>query len=246
MQILNLGSWIKTSEHPDIVNIDWSFYLRLRRNPLGRRIAPRLLNGVRRERFEAMPDNVLVHDLAKGIPFGDGSVDAVYHSHLLEHLDRPVAAEFMTEVRRVLKPGGVQRVVVPDLEKLCRDVLDDLERTRDLGQAERAEHDRFVAELIEQSVRRGAYGMKAQTGPLRWLEQVVVGDARRRGETHQWLYDWANLSALLESGGFEDVERCDFKTSRIPGWADYGLDFGEDGTSEYKPGSLYVEGRRPH
>jgi hypothetical protein len=61
------------------------------------------------------------HDLSKGIPFESDSVDAVCHSHVLEHLDRPVAGAFLKETLRVLKPGGIYRIVVPDFEFLCRE-----------------------------------------------------------------------------------------------------------------------------
>jgi SAM-dependent methyltransferase len=243
MKILNLGSGTKTSGHAAVVNVDWSTYLRLRSNPVLRRVAPMLLKGERRERFLSVPDNVVLHDLSKGIPAANGSVDAVYHSHLLEHLDRPVAEQFMAEVRRVLRPGGIQRIVVPDLERLCRQLLGHLAACDD-EVGESARHDEYVAELLEQSVRRGAYGMSGTSGPMRLIEKLLVGDARRRGETHQWMYDWANLTALLERAEFESVEVCDYMTSRIPGWSTYGLDR-NDANGEYKPGSMYVEAARP-
>lgn len=51
----------------------------------------------------------------------DGSCVEVYASHVLEHLaydtDLPRA---MSEIHRVLKPGGRLRVSVPDLDILCR------------------------------------------------------------------------------------------------------------------------------
>ncbi len=51
-----------------------------------------------------------------GLPFADGSVRFVFVSHLLEHLFFPVdAGEFVAEVARVLAPGGVVRIVVPDV-----------------------------------------------------------------------------------------------------------------------------------
>lgn len=55
------------------------------------------------------------HDLTYGIPFRDGSVDFLYASHLLEHLHRDEAERLIREAARVLKPGGVFRVAVPDL-----------------------------------------------------------------------------------------------------------------------------------
>lgn len=56
------------------------------------------------------------HDLGYSLPFEDSSVDYVYSSHFLEHLPRRNALHLITESYRVLKPGGIVRVVVPDLE----------------------------------------------------------------------------------------------------------------------------------
>ena len=55
------------------------------------------------------------HDLARSVPFPDQSVDVVYSSHFLEHLLRKDALQLLRESWRVLKPGGVIRVAVPDL-----------------------------------------------------------------------------------------------------------------------------------
>lgn len=64
---------------------------------------------------------VTVCDARLGLPFGDGSVDGVVCSHMLEHLHPfKEAPAFLREVKRVLKPGGVFRVAVPDLAKLAR------------------------------------------------------------------------------------------------------------------------------
>lgn len=78
-----------------------------------------VLSGSRLEQFDAIAGPVVVHDLRRGIPAGDESVDAVYHSHLLEHLDRQQVPRFLAEFRRVLKPGDVHRLVVPDLERIA-------------------------------------------------------------------------------------------------------------------------------
>ena len=56
------------------------------------------------------------HNLKYGIPFLDLSVDFLYASHLLEHLFLCDAKIFLNEAYRVLKPGGVFRVCVPDLK----------------------------------------------------------------------------------------------------------------------------------
>ena len=46
-------------------------------------------------------------DLTKRLPFDDGSVDAVYSSHLFEHIYYSDAEAILQECHRVLKPGGV-------------------------------------------------------------------------------------------------------------------------------------------
>ena len=82
-------------------------------------VMPLIFRGERMERFNSLPDNIMVHNLAKGIPFDSESIDVVYHSHMLEHLDRDIADKFLIEVKRVLNLGGIHRIVVPDLEKAC-------------------------------------------------------------------------------------------------------------------------------
>ncbi|MEM7457412.1 MAG: methyltransferase domain-containing protein, partial [Planctomycetota bacterium] len=69
--------------------------------------------------IESSEPGVIVHDVTRGIPFETGSFDAVYHSHLLEHLKPHLGRALMADCLRVLKPGGVLRIVVPDLERIA-------------------------------------------------------------------------------------------------------------------------------
>jgi predicted SAM-dependent methyltransferase len=59
-------------------------------------------------------------NMARPLPFGSALVTAVFHEHLLEHLPLQAGAAFMQECYRVLKPGGILRVGVPDAGKLIR------------------------------------------------------------------------------------------------------------------------------
>lgn len=90
-------------------------------------------------------------------------------------------------------------------------------------------------------VRREGAGTAKQPPWRRRIENLVLGDARRKAETHQWMWDRVTLTAVLEESGFTDIEVLDHRTSRIPEWAEISLDTLTDG-SPYKPHSLYVEG----
>lgn len=237
--ILNLGCGTKTSPHT--INIDWSIHARLRRNPVARRLAPLVFSEERRKLFLGM-DEVLVHDLKKGIPASDASVEAVYYSHVFEHIDRDAVPGFLAEVRRVMRPGGVHRVVVPDLERYAREYLTSLEKGLEDDRAS-ATHDTTVSQMILQMVRREAAGSSQQPLPQRRIENLLLGDARKRGETHMWMWDRVNLPEVLEQAGFLDIQVLDWQTSRIDGWNQLGLDRGSDG-GEYRPESLYVEALR--
>jgi len=55
-------------------------------------------------------------DLAKPFPFAPESFRNVFCAHVFEHLYREEAQRCAREVCRVLEPGGVFRVTVPDLD----------------------------------------------------------------------------------------------------------------------------------
>lgn len=101
---------------------------------------------------------VIQHDLSRGIPLPDASCAVVYHAAVLEHMRRSDALAFLQECHRVLQPGGVIRVGVPDLERLCRLYLDKLEGA--LAGDELAGHDYhwIMLELYDQTVRERSGG----------------------------------------------------------------------------------------
>ena len=55
------------------------------------------------------------HDITK-IPYGDNSVDLIYASHVLEYFNREEAIAILKEWKRVLKPGGMLRLAVPNFK----------------------------------------------------------------------------------------------------------------------------------
>lgn len=103
-------------------------------------------------------EDVLQHDLTRGIPFADAAFDAVYTSHFVEHLSRPEAFAVLNECRRVLRPGGVIRVVVPDLEGLVRAYLGTLEKARQGSRLAAANYDWLLLEMFDQVGREKSGG----------------------------------------------------------------------------------------
>ncbi len=121
----------------------------------GHRFHPRWLN----IDIQKSGDEVVVHDVRRGIPLPDASADAVYQSHLLEHLSRCESEFVLRECLRVLRPGGVVRVVVPDLEGICRAYLETVSACAVAGDgAPVLAHEWMVTELVDQLCRHVSGG----------------------------------------------------------------------------------------
>ena len=123
MRLLNIGCG--TTFHPSWTNID---------------------------NVPAFP-GVLKCDVRKGLPFDDEAFDAVYSSHIMEHL-RPLDTEkLVREIYRILKPKGIVRVVVPDLEGIVLTYLKCLEKAQEGNRNIEQEYDWMMLELFDQAVR---------------------------------------------------------------------------------------------
>jgi predicted SAM-dependent methyltransferase len=73
-------------------------------------------------------------NLAHPLPLPEGSADAVFHEHLLEHLTLQDGLALAEESHRLLRPGGVLRIGVPDAGEGIKSYAEDpggfLERVR--------------------------------------------------------------------------------------------------------------------
>jgi len=110
--------------------------------------------------FSKTGEGVIAHNLLNGIPFRDNTFEVVYHSHVLEHFPKDKAKDFIQECYRTLKPGGIIRIAIPDLEQIVKNYI----RLFEMGKAEpensgiRADYDWIMTEMYDQTVRNTSGG----------------------------------------------------------------------------------------
>lgn len=171
---VNIGSGI--SGVPGWHNLDNSPTILLSRIPFGRQLF----------RTPDWPADVRRHDVKKGLPFSDDSVSYIYSSHTFEHFSWERSLQVAKECYRALRMGGVLRIVVPDLQLMVREYLQD---SRPL-----ASH-RLLERL---SLGRNLHD---------WIHP---------GANHSQMFDEKSLIHLFEQAGFERPLAAGFRESRIP------------------------------
>jgi len=71
------------------------------------------------EGWTNLQESSLGGDITKPLMFGDGIVDFILAEHVVEHVTHRQAWHFFCECHRVLKSGGVARILVPDVAKIA-------------------------------------------------------------------------------------------------------------------------------
>jgi len=127
-------------------------------------------------------------DLARPLPFPDESMDFIHSEDLLEHLEPDDGRTLLAEFFRVLRPGGVMRLLTPDLERLVEEV--------------------YLRPRPRHLAWSGAY-LKAAT-PCEALNAHC-----RMGGEHRFIYDFPYLEGVLIGIGFR-VRRASWNRSRHP------------------------------
>lgn len=180
---LNLGCGDQVVE--GWVNVDYALGARLASTPI-------LGAAVRKLKLFEMQWNpeIRIHDLTRPLPWPDATVDVCYTSHTVEHMSRDDGLRLVREAFRVLKPGGVLRVVVPDVHAI-------VERYR-CGELA-ADH--FVEEL-------GVLYGPGKRGLRKMLAPMVEFP-------HKCMYDTRSMQQLLQSVGFTARARAGFDSDIV-------------------------------
>jgi len=186
---LNIGSG---PSNPDgWISIDGSWQARAAAHPL----MSRVLSAATGREVGAWPRGIVHRDVRRGLGFPDASALVVYSSHLLEHLHRDEALALLRDARRVLKSGGVCRMVVPDVRAIVRWYVDHVSS----GATDVASSDLLMDMMMVRP--------RARDGRGGWLLSAY----RRYTEfdAHKWMYDATGLRQLFRDAGFEaPTERC--------------------------------------
>ncbi|HEX7136488.1 MAG TPA: methyltransferase domain-containing protein [Vicinamibacterales bacterium] len=183
---LPAGLWINVGCGPSVadgwVGVDGSWQAIFAGRPRLAAVAGRVV----RRSLGQWPAGIVKSDLRNPLPFADASAAVVYSSHTIEHLHRDEAVHAMMEMRRVLKAGGVCRVVVPDVQAIVRWYLE---------KANSPEPDAASDQLMSQMLLRPR-AHASGGGLLGWYRRVTDFD------NHKWMYDQAGLLRLFRDAGF--------------------------------------------
>jgi predicted SAM-dependent methyltransferase len=102
--------------------------------------------------------DIVAYNLLKGIPYADNSFEVVYHSHVLEHFPKTKAVDFIKECYRVLKPNGIIRIAIPDLEKIALNYIRYLNESLQGIPGADQKYNWTMLELFDQLVRSDSGG----------------------------------------------------------------------------------------
>lgn len=175
--------------------------------PMHHAVRRRLLNlgcGVHYHRdwdnydFVAAEPDVRAVDLGRPLPFAEASYEVCYMSHVLEHLPRQRVPRLLSELLSILKPGGVIRIVVPDLEMIARLYLAELDAAASGDKEAALRHEWMTLELIDQMARTFSGGFMGRTLRSRPLPHREFIEKRIGWEGRHW---FESVDRSLEEGG---------------------------------------------
>lgn len=139
-------------------------------------------------------------NLFKGLPYPDGVASVAYAGEVWEHFEYDDTVMLTKECFRVLKPGGVLRLCVPDGMQYWPKYIELVE-----------------AELAKPQAERSSQAIRDH---MKWFwDDICTRPTRMKsfGHFHKWQFDEVQLVEMLENCGFESVARMPYHESRVPG-----------------------------
>lgn len=185
--------------------------------------------------WSSLPDWLVLsegeQDITRPLEFPDGSVDAVFTEHVLEHVRFTEGVRFLREAKRILKQGGTLRIVCPVTEKL-------------LGFSPGGGLDQEYLKCLERfyPAEKELFGELGFDG-LGAFSQVFLLNSVYTGYGHRFIWSAALISRVLSSLGYSDVKVHEIGKGRNP---DYclerrrrGIYLGRDASEDRAAGYVY-------
>jgi hypothetical protein len=129
----------------------------------------------------------LAWNISKPLPFSAGSVAAIFHEHVLEHLSAADGYALLEECYRVLRSDGVMRAAIPDASKYIHSYCDP---THAFLNSWRSIDERGLT-------------------PLLGLQEEFYGFG------HRTIYDFQTFALFCKAAGFATIEPTAFGESRL-------------------------------
>ena len=192
------GVWLNVGSGPSTpagwVSIDGSWQAWLATKGLASRLARRITG----REVGHWPAGIVCRDVRRGLGFPAASAAVVFSSHLIEHMHRSEALALLRDAYRALQPGGVCRVVTPDLAGLV-----------DAYVAARTQTSR-AADRLQDALLLHPADPPRTPALLGWYRRATAFDH------HKWVYDSRSLCELFVEAGFATPARREFLESDIP------------------------------
>ena len=176
--------------------IQTAFFFRQEGPPARWRDRPQAAPGMRSQPQEGLDEHRPVRaradlrlDLREPFPFTDSSVAVIYSEHFFEHLTYPgEVGHLLRESLRVLQPGGLFSVGVPDTEPTLK---------------------AYVHGDVE------SFRVCRERWHPSWCDTPMhqVNYHFRQGTEHKYAYDFETLARILETAGFSAIARRAFDPS---------------------------------
>jgi len=136
---------------------------------------------------------VLNFDMRQRLPIASGSVEYIYASHFIEHLDFQEGIGFLKQCHDLMKSGGIIRLTCPDMEMWIKKYSGD-----DTGFFD--DYKSLFSPGIHPSVRTKG--------------EIFMSQVHNWG--HKWNYDFDSIYHVLKMVGFGKIVKKSLHESGIP------------------------------
>jgi predicted SAM-dependent methyltransferase len=153
-------------------------------------------------------------DAAKPFPIADGAFDFIYSEHMIEHIPFADGQSMLSECNRVLKPGGIVRIVTPSLGFVLRIMSPD-------------------RSLFEQQYLNWSLKISAPKAPA--ITNAFFFNNFVRDWGHTFIYDHETLRLAMTTAAFTNIKEC------FIGCSEHQALIGLENESRLPPGFLELE-----